>query len=122
VKFGLVSSLNRPGGNATGYSLFVGGDLEAKRFDLLHELVPGAAVIAMLVDPNYPNGEFGAAIVQSAARARGLRVFPFRVGVDSEFDAGFAQIAPQGADALFVGDSPFFMSRRDRIAGLATIW
>jgi hypothetical protein len=79
VKFGLVSSLNRPGGNATGYSLFVGGDLEAKRFDLLRELVPRAAVIAMLVDPNYANGEFGAAIVQSAARARGLRVFPFRM-------------------------------------------
>jgi putative tryptophan/tyrosine transport system substrate-binding protein len=121
VKFGLVTSLNRPGGNATGYSLFVGGELEAKRFDLLHELVPGAALIAMLVDPNYSVGEFGAAIIQSAARARGLRVFPFRVGVDSEFDAAFAQIAGQGADALFVGDSPFFMSRRDRIAGLVPL-
>src|SRR6516165_8174055 len=119
VKFGLVASLNRPGGNATGYSLFVGGELEAKRFDLLHELVPGAALIAMLVDPNDAVGEFSAAIVQSAAGARGLRLFVSRVGVDSEFDTAFEQIAGQGAGALFVGSAPFFMSRRDRIVGLA---
>ena len=119
VKFGLVTSLNRPGGNATGYSLFVGGELEAKRFDLLHELVPGAALIAMLVDPNDAVGEFSAAIVQSAAGARGLRLFVSRVGVDSEFDTAFEQIAGQGAGARFVGSAPFFMSRRDRIVGLA---
>jgi ABC-type uncharacterized transport system substrate-binding protein len=119
VKFGLVASLNRPGGNATGYSLFVGGEIEAKRFDLLHELVPGIALIAMLVDPNYPVGEFGATVVQSAAQARGLRVLSLRVSADSEFDAAFTQIAAQRAGALFVGDSPFFTSRRDRIVGLA---
>jgi putative tryptophan/tyrosine transport system substrate-binding protein len=119
VKFGLVVSLNRPGGNATGYSLFVGGEIEAKRFDLLHELVPGIALIAMLVDPNYPVGEFGATVVQSAAQARGLRVLSLRVSADSEFDAAFTQIAAQRAGALFVGDSPFFTSRRDRIVGLA---
>jgi putative ABC transport system substrate-binding protein len=119
VRFGLVTSLNRPGGNATGYNLFVGGELEAKRFDLLHELVPGAALMAMLVDSNYTVSEFAATIVQSAARARGLRLFELRVGSDSEFDAAFAQIAAQGARALFVGDSPFFVSRRDRIVGLA---
>ena len=119
VKFGLVASLNQPSGNATGYSLFVGGEIEAKRLDLLHELVPGVVLIAMLVDPNYPVGEFGATVVQSAAQARGLRLLLLRVSADGEFDAAFTQIAAQGAGALFVGDSLFFTSRRDRIAGLA---
>ena len=119
VKFGLVASLNRPGGNATGYSLFVGGELEAKRFDLLHELVPHADLTAMLVDPNFPLGEFGASIVQAAAEARGVRLLLSRVGADSEFDAAFAQIGSQKAGALFVGSSSLFMSRRDRIVGLA---
>ena len=86
---------------------------------MLHELVPGIALIAMLVDPNYPVGEFGATVVQSAAQARGLRVLSLRVSADSEFDAAFTQIAAQRAGALFVGDSPFFTSRRDRIVGLA---
>jgi len=119
VKFGLVASLNRPGGNATGYSLFVGGELEAKRFDLLHELVPRADLIAMLVDPNFPLGEFGASIVQAAAEARGVRLLLSRAGADSEFDAAFAQIGSQKAGALLVGNSSLFMSRRDRIVGLA---
>jgi len=119
VKFGLVASLNRPGGNATGYSLFVGGELEAKRFDLLHELVPHADLTAMLVDPNFPLGEFGASIVQAAAEARGVRLLLSRVGADSEFDAAFAQIGSQKAGALLVGNSSLFMSRRDRIVGLA---
>ena len=119
VKFGLVASLNRPGGNATGYSLFVGGELEAKRFDLLHELVPHADLTAMLVDPNFPLGEFGASIVQAAAEARGVRLLLSRVGADSEFDAAFAQIGSQKAGALLVGNSSLFMGRRDRIVGLA---
>ena len=119
MKFGLVASLNRPGGNATGYSLFVGGELEAKRFDLLHELVPHADLTAMLVDPNFPLGEFGASIVQAAAEARGVRLLLSRVGADSEFDAAFAQIGSQKAGALLVGNSSLFMSRRDRIVGLA---
>jgi len=119
VKFGLVASLNRPGGNATGYSLFVGGELEAKRFDLLHELVPHADLTAMLVDPNFPLGEFGASIVQAAAEARGVRLLLSRAGADSEFDAAFAQIGSQKAGALLVGNSSLFMSRRDRIVGLA---
>jgi putative ABC transport system substrate-binding protein len=119
MKFGLVASLNRPGGNATGYSLFVGGELEAKRFDLLHELVPRADLIAMLVDPNFPLGEFGASIVQAAAEARGVRLLLSRAGADTELDAAFAQIGLQKAGALFVGSSSFFMSRRDRIVGLA---
>ena len=119
VKFGLVASLNRPGGNATGYSLFVGGELEAKRFDLLHELVPHADLTAMLVDPNFPLGEFGASIVQAAAEARGVRLLLSRTGADSEFDAAFAQIGSQKAGALLVGNSSFFTSRRDRIVGLA---
>ena len=119
VKFGLVASLNRPGGNATGYSLFVGGELEAKRFDLLHELVPHADLTAMLVDPNFPLGEFGASIVQAAAEARGVRLLLSRAGADSEFDAAFAQIGSQKAGALLVGNSSLFMGRRDRIVGLA---
>jgi len=119
VKFGLVASLNRPGGNATGYSLFVGGELEAKRFDLLHELVPRADLIAMLVDPNFPLGEFGAGIVQAAAEARGVRLLLSRAGADSEFVAAFAQIGSRKAGALLVGSSSLFTSRRDRIVGLA---
>ena len=119
IKFGLVASLSRPGGNATGYNLFVGGELEAKRFDLLRELVPGVALIAILVDANYLVGESGATVVQSAAQARGLRLLSLRISADSEFDAAFTQIATQRAGALFVGNSPFFTSRRERIIGLA---
>jgi putative ABC transport system substrate-binding protein len=114
-----MASLNRPGGNATGYSAFVGGELEAKRFDLLHELVPRADLIAMLVDPNFPLGEFGAGILQAGAEARGVRLLLSRVGADSELNAAFARIGSQKAGALLVESSSFFVSRRDRIVGLA---
>jgi putative ABC transport system substrate-binding protein len=118
-KFGLVASLHRPGGNATGYSLFVGSALETKKLELLHEMMPKASVIAMLVDPNFPVAEIGAAYVQAAAQERGVRLLFVHVSTESEFDAAFATLVQQGAGALLVGSSSFFTSRRDLIAALA---
>ena len=119
VTAGLVASLNRPGGNITGFSLFVGGTLEAKRFALLHELVPKATVIAMLVDQNFPLAEIGVMQVQAAARSLALQLIPLRVRAESELDGAFATLAQRGAGALYVGSSSLFNARRDIIVELA---
>jgi putative tryptophan/tyrosine transport system substrate-binding protein len=119
VTAGLVASLNRPGGNITGFSLFVGGTLEAKRFALLHELVPKATVIAMLVDQNFPLAEIGVTQVQAAAQSLALQLVPLRIGAEGELDAAFATLAQRGAGALYVGSSSLFNARRDIIVGLA---
>ena len=119
VKLGWVASLNRPGGNITGFSLFVGGTLDTKRFELLHELVPKATVIAMLVDQNYPLAELGVTQMHAAAQRLALQIVPLRVGAESELDAAFATLVQRGAGALYVGSSSFFNARRDIIVGLA---
>ena len=119
VKLGWVASLNRPGGNITGFSLFVGGTLDLKRFELLHELVPKATVIAMLVDQNYPLAELGVTQMHAAAQRLALQIVPLRVGAESELDAAFATLVQRGAGALYVGSSSFFNARRDIIVGLA---
>jgi putative tryptophan/tyrosine transport system substrate-binding protein len=119
VKLGWVASLNRPGGNITGFSLFVGGTLDTKRFELLHELVPKATVIAMLVDQNYPLAELGVTQMHAAAQRLALQIVPLRVGAESELDAAFATLVQRGAGALYVGSSGFFNARRDIIVGLA---
>jgi putative ABC transport system substrate-binding protein len=117
---GLVASLNRPGGNATGVS-FLAGALGAKRLELLRLLVPKAATIAVLVDPgpNVPEAERELRDIQAAAHASGQELIVVEVRSDRDIEAAFATFARRGAGALFVGTSAFFNSRRERVAALA---
>ena len=118
VQLGLVESLNRPGGNATGYYLF-SSTLEPKKLELLHELVPTAAAIGAVVNPTSPNAETVAADLQAAARARGLQVYVVEASNEHDIDAAFATVVGRGAGALVVGNDPYFTSRRDQFVGLA---
>jgi putative ABC transport system substrate-binding protein len=116
VKIGLVASLNRPGGNATGVSLLT-TEPEAKRLGLLHELMPGAAVIGVLIDPN--EQEARSRELRDAARTIGQRMYIANAKNDEELDLAFAMLVQERADALLVSSDPFFDTRRDRIIAFA---
>jgi putative ABC transport system substrate-binding protein len=119
VKLGLVASLARPGGNATGANFFA-QELVAKRLALLHELVPKAVRVALLVNPaNITNAEVTSREVQEAARAIGLDLQIFNASTIGEIDAAFAALQRERPDALFVFPSGFFVSRRVQIVTLA---
>jgi putative ABC transport system substrate-binding protein len=118
VKFGLVASLNRPGGNATGVSLLTTAP-EAKRLGLLKELVPIAGVFGVLINPNYQGAEAQSREVQEAARAIGRQIQIVYAGNDQELEAAFATLIQQRTTALLVSADPFFDTRRDRIVALA---
>jgi ABC-type uncharacterized transport system substrate-binding protein len=115
---GLVASLARPGGNLTGVS-FLTFELNAKRFELLSELVPQAKVIALLVDPNIPATERLIPAAQEAARAKGVQLHILKASTESEIDAAFAALVQQQAGALVVSAGPFFWVRREQIVALA---
>jgi putative ABC transport system substrate-binding protein len=110
VELGLVSSLSRPGGNVTGVAMLA-VELEAKRFELLHELVPTAALIAFLVNPNNPQAETQVQDVQRAARSIGQRVLILRADTERELNKAFATLIQERADALLVGADTFFVSQ-----------
>jgi putative tryptophan/tyrosine transport system substrate-binding protein len=118
VKDGLVASLSRPGGNVTGITLFF-GELVAKRLELLRELVPGALVIAALLNPNNPNAEARSREVQAAARAIGRQIHVFNATSENEIESSFAALARGGAKALLIADDPFLESQRARLITLA---
>ena len=118
VKLGLVASLNRPGGNATGVSLLTTAP-EAKRLGLLKELVPDAAVFGVLINPNYQEAEAQSREVQEAGRALGRRIQIANAGSDQELGTAFAALVEQRAAALLVAADPFFDTRRERIVALA---
>ena len=118
VEFGLVASLNRPGGNITGVSTF-NAVVGSKRFELLHELVPNAAVTALLVNPKYPSAGSETRETQAAARAIGLSLIILNASTESEIDAAFATLVQQRIGALVVTGDPFFVSRRDKLVALA---
>jgi ABC-type uncharacterized transport system substrate-binding protein len=118
VEQGLVTSLNRPGGNVTG-ATFLTGALGAKRLGLLRDLVPGAGVIALLVNPNTQVGQVQTKDVQEAARALGQRLVVLDGGSDESIDASFAALTQQRVAALMVGADAFFDTRRDRLIALA---
>ena len=118
VEFGLVASLNRPGGNITGVSTF-NAVVGSKRFELLHELVPNAAVTALLVNPKYPSAGSETRETQAAARAIGLSLIILNASTESEIDAAFATLVRQRIGALVVTGDPFFVSRRDKLVALA---
>jgi len=118
VASGLVPSLNRPGGNLTGVYLFA-SELEAKRLGLLHEMVPKATIIAVLVNPSYLGAEDQLREVQQAAVSLGVQLVVVRADVESDFDAAFSTLAQQRATALLVCASPFFNIRRQQLVVLA---
>ena len=119
VHAGLVGSLNRPGGNVTGISLFT-VELVAKRLELLTELVPGASVLAMLVNPNNGNTEVEVNIAQTAAQTLGRKIHFVEARGDQDFDAAFENIIRQNIGALCVMADTTFASRRMRLGALAT--
>jgi len=118
VASGLVPSLNRPSGNLTGVYQFANG-LEAKRLGLLHEMVPKATTIAVLVNPNYSGFENQLREVQEAAASLGVQLVIVRANVESDFDAAFSTLVQQRATALLVCASPFFNIRRQQLVVLA---
>jgi putative tryptophan/tyrosine transport system substrate-binding protein len=118
VELGLVASLNRPGGNITGVIQFASG-LEAKRLGLLHDLVPKAATIAVLVNPNFADAENQLRDVQVAAVRLGLQLVIVRANAESDFGAAFSTLVQQRAGALLVCSSPFFNTRREQLVILA---
>jgi ABC-type uncharacterized transport system substrate-binding protein len=114
VKLGLVAGLNRPGGNITGVSQFSTA-LEGKRLELLHELVPHAAVIAMLVNPTFTGTDAITDDMQAAARALGLKLNVLKASSEHDLEAAVASIGQLGAGALVVASDPFFFGRHDRV-------
>jgi putative ABC transport system substrate-binding protein len=120
VGHGLIASLARPGGNATGINFFT-TEVLAKRLGLLHELVPKAVRVAVLVNPtNSPSAESTLREVPEAARAIGLEVQILKASTSREIESAFATTVSDHADALFVGPDGFFNSRRVQFATLAT--
>jgi len=119
VKDGLVASLNQPGGNVTGVTFF-GNLLDAKRLELLHQAVPMAAPIAILLNPNNSNAVFELNDTETAARALGLQLFVVRASNEREIDAAFATLVQQRVMALLVFADQYLFSRRGQIALLAT--
>ena len=118
VEAGLVSSLNRPGGNVTGVSWFT-TELAAKRVALLHELLPDATDVALLVDPSTPESATQPRLAQEAARQLGHRLFFLNASTPGEIDAAFAALPAHGARALVIASGPFFVSQRQQITTLA---
>ena len=118
VKQGLVESFNRPGGNATGMAV-LSPDLEAKRLGLLHELVPQASTIGILLNPNFPPAQHQLEEVQIAAQATNLQILALRASTDREIDEAFDTLMKQRIAALSVASDPFFDTRRDKLIGLA---
>jgi putative ABC transport system substrate-binding protein len=117
VREGLVASLNRPGGNATGITIF-GAAAVTKRLQLLHELVLQAA-IAYLMNPSNPNGDIELSAAQTAARSLGQEMLVFRASSERELDTAFVTMAQQRAGALLVATDLFFLARRDLLASMA---
>jgi putative ABC transport system substrate-binding protein len=118
IKAGLVASLNRPGGNATGVHILT-NDLEPKRLGLVHELFPGAALFGALLNPKFPPAAQQALELAEAARTIGRPVVLLNASTDAELDAAFATLVRQRVVAILVAADPFFDTRRDQIIAFA---
>ena len=117
VKLGLVASLARPGGNATGVNIFT-SELIEKRFGLLNDAIP-ATLFAVLTNPNYPPAMANAQDAETAGRRMGKDVVIFTAGSESEIDTAFARMSESRPGALLAAGDPFFNSRREQIVALA---
>ena len=118
VQIGLVASLNRPGGNATGISR-LGHELAPKQLELLHELVPNATVIAVIVNPNNPNTESDLPALLNAARSIGRRAHILKAGSEREIDVAIDTLVKQQDGALLVGNDGFYLDQRTRLVEAA---
>jgi putative ABC transport system substrate-binding protein len=118
VQLGLVSSLNRPGGNVTGTTFLV-NTLAAKRLELLHELVPSATAIGLLVNPNNPASESETSDIRTAARTLGLQLHARNASSEQEIDAAFAHFVEQRVNALTFAADAVLTLRRDQLIALA---
>jgi len=118
VKSGLVASLNRPGGNVTGVSL-LGYELDAKRLQLLRELLPKASTIGVLVNADNPAMAATLPEMKVAANANGQRLVVLNARSAADIDAAFVSLRSNGVDALLVTTNPFYEGRRDHIVTLA---
>lgn len=118
VKLGLVASLNAPGANVTGISFLI-NQLEGKKLQVMHELMPAASTIGVLVNPGNPLVATQLNDVQSAAQALGLKIIPLPIGSEAEIDAAFTTLREGHAGALLVTADPALTSWRDRMIALA---
>jgi putative ABC transport system substrate-binding protein len=118
VAAGLVASFNRPGGNATGYTLLT-ALMESKRVGLLHELVPGSAVLGALINPSFPPAARQLQEIEDATRSINQKVVVARASNDTELDAAFLSFVREKVSAIQVAADPFFDTRRDRLIALA---
>jgi putative ABC transport system substrate-binding protein len=119
VKFRLVHTFNRPSGNITGVSWLGGPTLAAKRLETLHELVPTATIIAMLVNPNNPAVEAETREVKEAARSLGFQVDVLNASTEPDINSAFVNLVKQRAGALLVATDMFFDNRRDQLVALS---
>ena len=118
VRDGLVTNMNRPGGNVTGVS-FLGGVVTTKRLELIRQFVPKATVIAVMVNPNTPETEAERSALLAAAQAIGLQTVVLDVNSDRDIEAGFAEAVRRGAGAMFIGTGSFMTSKRLDLVALA---
>jgi putative tryptophan/tyrosine transport system substrate-binding protein len=118
VAFGLVASLNRPGGNVTGITL-ISGEIVSKRIALLHDLLPGAKMLGVLMNSTTPASAAEVAIAERVAHTLGWQVKVLSVGREWNFDAAFHPLAGERVDALLITTDPIFESQRHRIVALA---
>ncbi|MFZ4533638.1 MAG: ABC transporter substrate-binding protein [Alsobacter sp.] len=118
VRSGLVTSLNRPGGNLTG-SAGLASELDAKRLEILLELAPATAIVGALLNPNRPGVDAQESDMRAAATAGGRELFVFRAGTPAAIETAFASMTARGIAALAVGADPFFANHRRQIVALA---
>jgi putative ABC transport system substrate-binding protein len=118
IKQGFVETLNQPGGNMTGVYLFT-AELEGKRLEVLHDVVPKARIIAVLIDASHPVADAQLRDVQSAATRLGVQLVVLHANSDHDFEAAFAALIEQKAEALLVCASPLFNNTRDQLVALA---
>jgi putative ABC transport system substrate-binding protein len=118
VALGFVASLNRPGGNITGVAN-LGGELGAKRLELIHEVVPSANPIGVLLNPANPSFDSQTRDMQAAAQARGVRLQIVHANAERDFDAAFAALLEMRAGALVIGNDALLINRSEQLAALA---
>ena len=118
VKAGLVDSLNRPGGNATGFTLLT-NQLEPKRVGLMRELVPSASLFGALLNPGFLPSANQLQDIEGAARAINLKLLVAKADNDTELDAAFVSLVQQRVGAVLVTANPYFDTRHDHVVALA---